>query len=68
MLIQARMGETLTVKAVEGKDKSRKFLFSLGCFEGERITLISELAGMYIVGIKDGRYALDAQLAKTIIV
>lgn len=68
MLTKAKVGETLTIKAVEGKEKGRDFLFSLGCFEGERITLISEMAGMYIVNIKDSRYALDEHLARTIII
>lgn len=66
-LSQAIVGKTYKVKRVEGKEKVRKFLFTLGCFEGEEITLISMLAGNYIVNIKDSRYALDEKMAKSII-
>lgn len=66
-LSQAIVGKTYKVKSVEGKGKVRKFLFTLGCFEGEEITLISMLAGNYIVNIKDSRYALDEKMAKSII-
>lgn len=66
-LSQAVIGQTYKIKSVEGKEKVRKFLFTLGCFEGEEITLISKLAGNYIVNIKDSRYALDEKMAKSII-
>lgn len=42
------------------------FLFSLGCYSGEPITVISKLKGSLIVSIKDGRYNIDTQLAKSI--
>ena len=42
------------------------FLFSLGCYSGEPITVISRLKGSLIVSIKDGRYNIDTQLAKSI--
>ncbi len=67
MLTKASTGKTFTIKTVEGQEKSKKFLFSLGCFEGEKITLVSTLAGMYVVNIKDSRYALDERMAKTIV-
>jgi len=65
-LNRAKIGQRLTVQDVEGKDKVVKFLFSLGCYSGEEITVISKLAGNYIVNIKDSRYALDERMAKTI--
>ena len=68
LLSKAKMGETFMVKQVEGKEKVKKFLFTLGCFEGEEITLISKLAGNYIVIIKDSRYAIDESMAKVIVV
>jgi len=67
LLSKAEMGETFMVKQVEGKEKVKKFLFTLGCFEGEEITLISKLAGNYIVIIKDSRYAIDESMAKVIV-
>lgn len=67
LLLEADIGTTFNVKRVEGTDKLKKFLFSLGCFEGEEITLISRLAGNYVVNIKDSRYALDENMAKSIV-
>ncbi|MEG0774277.1 FeoA family protein [Clostridium sp.] len=67
LLSKAGIGETFNIKQVEGKEKIKKFLFTLGCFEGEEITLISKLAGNYIVNIKDSRYALDENMAKSIV-
>lgn len=45
----------------------RKFLFTLGCYPGEKVTIISKLASNYIVNIKDARYSIDEELAKAII-
>jgi Fe2+ transport system protein FeoA len=67
-LSRARAGETFTVENVEGKEKTKNFLFTLGCFEGEEITLISKLAGTYVVNIKDSRYAIDEGMADLILV
>ena len=67
ILSKAKDGQTFNVLRVEGKEKVKKFLFTLGCFEGEEITLISRLAGNYIVNIKDSRYALDESMAKSIV-
>lgn len=66
LLSKAQVGYTANVKSVEGKEKIQKFLFTLGCFEGEQITLISKLAGNYVVNIKDSRYALDENMAQAI--
>ena len=66
LLTKAKVGETFNIKRVEGKEKVKNFLFTLGCYEGEEITLISKLAGNYIVNIKDSRYAIDENMAKSI--
>ena len=42
------------------------FLFTLGCFKGESITLISILADNYVIIVKDARYSIDVDLAKAI--
>lgn len=42
------------------------FLFSLGCYAGEKITVISHLKGGCVVSIKDGRYTIDNDLAQAI--
>jgi len=68
LLSKAKTGQTYNIIQVEGKEKVKKFLFTLGCFEGEEITLISKLAGNYVVNIKDSRYAIDESMAKSIII
>ena len=42
------------------------FLFSLGCYSGEPITVISHIKGGCVVSIKDARYNIDTDLAKAI--
>ncbi len=66
LLSKARIGHTGIIKEVNGKDKTKKFLFTLGCYEGEQITLISKLAGNFVINVKDGRYAIDERMAKSI--
>ena len=47
-------------------DELDAFLFTLGCYAGEPITLVSHRPGSYVVAVKDGRYSIDAQLAAAI--
>ena len=47
-------------------EELRNFLFTLGCYTGEPITVISHLKGGCIVSIKDGRYCIDTGLAEAI--
>ena len=42
------------------------FLFSLGCYSGEPITVVSRRRGGCVVSIKDGRYNIDEALAEAI--
>ena len=57
------------IKDIDTDDEElNAFLFSLGCYSGEPITVISHLKGGCIVSIKDGRYNIDNQLAETIII
>jgi ferrous iron transport protein A len=65
-IFEAKMGYRSKIASISGNDKIRKFLFSLGCCEGEEITLISVLAGNYIINVKDSRYAIDKNMAKAI--
>lgn len=44
------------------------FLFSLGCYSGETITVVSHLKGGCVVSIKDGRYNMDNQLMDVIVI
>lgn len=64
----AQLNETYIVKDIQANDKIKNFLLTLGCYEGTEITILSKLGGNLIVNIKDGRYALDEAICKTIIV
>ncbi len=65
-LANVKAGYTGQIKSVSGNDKLKKFLFTLGCSEGEEITLISVLTGNYIICVKNSRYAIDKQMAMAI--
>ncbi len=68
-LKQADEGIEYIIKAVETDDEElNAFLFSLGCYAGEPITVISRRKSGLIVSIKDGRYNIDPLLAEAIIV
>ena len=66
-LLNAQDGVEYIIRHIEtGDEEMDDFLFSLGCYSGEPITVISHLKGGCIVSIKDGRYTIDNQLAATI--
>ena len=68
-LTDAREGEEYIIKDILTDDEELdEFLFSLGCYSGEPITVISHLKGGCVVAIKDGRYNIDNQLASAIII
>ena len=57
------------IKKIDTDDEElNAFLFSLGCYSGETITVISHLKGGLIASIKDGRYNLDNELAEAIVI
>lgn len=66
-LREAKEGTEYIIRAIETDDEELDaFLFSLGCYSGEPITVISHLKGGCVVSIKDGRYNIDNQLAQAI--
>lgn len=68
-LTNAQEGQEYIVRAIETEDEELDaFLFSLGCYSGEPITVISHLKGGCVVSIKDGRYNIDTQLAEAILI
>lgn len=68
-LIDAVEGKEYTIQLIDTDDEDLEaFLFSLGCYSGENITVVSRLKGGCIVSIKDGRYNIDNQLADSIVV
>lgn len=68
-LMTVQEGKEYIVERIEtGDEELNAFLFSLGCYSGEPITVISRRRGNCTVAIKDGRYNIDRQLAEAIIV
>ena len=66
-LTNAELGREYIVTAINTDDEEMDaFLFSLGCYSGEPITVVSFRRGSYTVSIKDGRYTIDTQLAEAI--
>lgn len=60
-------GNEYVIQDIEADDEGLlSFLFSLGCYSGESITVVSHLKGGCVVSIKDGRYNIDNQLADAI--
>ena len=65
----AKEGEEYLIKEIATDDEELEaFLFSLGCYSGEPITVVSRLKNSCVVSIKDGRYNIDNQLAEAIVV
>lgn len=65
----AQEGKEYIIQRIETEDgELDAFLFSLGCYSGEPITVVSRRRGGCTVSIKDGRYNIDDQLAEAIIV
>ena len=68
-LTTAQEGKEYIIKRIATDDEElNSFLFSLGCYSGEPITVVSRRRGSCVVSIKDGRYNIDAQLAEAIII
>ncbi len=66
-LMQAEVGREYIIRAIETEDEEMDaFLFSLGCYVGEPITVVSRKRRGCTVSIKDGRYNIDSQLAEAI--
>ena len=65
----AQVGREYIVKGIETNDEElNAFLFTLGCYVGEPITVISRRKSGCTVSIKDGRYNIDKELASAILV
>lgn len=66
-LRNAELGKEYIVRGIVTEDEElNAFLFSLGCYSGEPITVISRRRGTCVIAIKDGRYCIDNQLAEAI--
>lgn len=68
-LREAQEGKEYIIEQINTDDEELdSFLFSLGCYSGEPITVVSRLKKSCVVAIKDGRYNIDNELAEAIIV
>ena len=68
-LTKAEEGKQYTIARIETQDPELdSFLFSLGCYSGEPITVISRRLGSCTIAVKDGRYSIDNQLAAAIVI
>lgn len=66
-LAEAEMNIEYIIKEVISENKEIvNFLFSLGCFKGQSITVISCLSNTFVVVIKDARYSIDLDLAQAV--
>ena len=66
-LTAAQIGHEYIIQSVQAEDEElENFLFSLGCYSGEPITVIARRRNSCTVAIKDGRYTIDSQLAEAI--
>ena len=61
------LGQEYIIQRIDTDDEElNAFLFSLGCYTGEPITVVSRRWGSCVVSIKDGRYCIDSRLAASI--
>ncbi len=66
-LTDAKVGEEYIIKDIVIDDEElNAFLFSLGCYSGEPITVIDRKKRSCVVSIKDARYNIDNELASAI--
>ena len=68
-LSDANIEKTYIIEEIKTDDEELKsFLFSLGCYSGEPITVISHLKGGCVVSIKEGRYNIDTEIAQAVLI
>lgn len=68
-LDEAIVGKEYIIKDIVTDDEELdEFLFSLGCYSGEPITVVSQIRAGLVVSIKDGRYTIDHDLARAILI
>ncbi|GAL08907.1 ferrous iron transport protein A [Photobacterium aphoticum] len=67
-LFGAEINKAYTIKSIDDGDKEMvHFLNTLGCYAGESITVVSVLSDTFVISIKDARYSIDSDLAKTVL-
>lgn len=67
-LTMAKVGETVTIRKITGKDEIRQHLAELGFVVGSEVTVVNEIAGNLILQVKESRIALDKTMANRIMI
>ena len=68
-LFEAQEGKEYIIQQINTDDEElNSFLFSLGCYSGEKITVVSRKKANCVVSIKEARYSIASQLAQAIVV
>ncbi len=68
-LTKAEEGKEYIIQRIDTEDEELdSFLFSLGCYSGEPITVVARRRGSCTISVKDGRYSIDDQLAEAIVI
>ena len=68
-LMTAKLGTEYIIRDIVTDDEEMdSFLFSLGCYSGEPITVVSRMRRSCVIAVKDARYNIDSQLAEAIVV
>ena len=66
-LLEAKLGQEYIIGNIATEDAELDaFLFSLGCYAGEPITVVARRRGSLVISVKDGRYSIDGQRAEAI--
>ena len=66
-LTMAKPGQTVTIRRITGRDEVRQHLAELGFVADSSVTVLQSIAGSLILQVKDGRIALDSQMAGRIL-
>lgn len=68
-LLDANTGDECIVSAIKSNDEELKaFLFTLGCYPGEPVYIVSKKRKSLVIGVKDGKYSIDNFLAEAILI
>lgn len=68
-LTNAEEGKEYIIQRIDTDDEElNSFLFSLGCYSGEPVTVVARRKGSCTISVKDGRYSIDNQLAEAIVI
>jgi len=69
-LLEAEAGKEYTIRGILAEDDEElsAFLFSLGCYSGEPITVVAHRKSGCVISVKDARYNIDNALAQVILI